>query len=637
MQNKKKIIFVFLFLTLAALPATAFAAWYNPLSWFDDIANGIINGLIYVVAFIPLFVTALAADIIGTLLKWALLIATGGISYTHSPAVEIGWPIVRDFANMFIVLGFVVIGIATTLRINDYQAKKLLPKLILAALLINFSLFICGIFIDASNIAMNFFFSKIGNAAFTFDNISNSFQMIGNIPSDSWTAFMPKVVSLMIFNFFEFFIFLLYFIVILARIIALWVLVILSPLAFVCAVFPFSNSLWQTWRKNFIQWCIIGVPMGLFLYIGSMMMSGVVKTPAPSFAPNEFFSADTIKTLTGFASFLLPGLFLVVGFLMSLQFSAIGASSIMNWANKNKGKAMGYGMGALSKTSGVLGKQANRFGEYLSGTNNKIGKGAGFVFKTAGKGATSFAEGQNRLNKTRSAFNRGLEAVGGAKMGSAAYEKSKEIDDSVKRMTAAVSEGKLDKVLEIAEGKGAGTNVKERAAAIGALLETKNFNLNKKEHIDGLKHFQDYGGNLSKYAEKNPMLAEHSLPAIKNTMTKHGVDETKAKEILRNEAFSNLTVKGLRENNTVNVHLLANVQPKKLEKASDEFSRKQIVLYKKFLDAGNPATGYAGSPEWQAAQAEDARLRATGLAEDREKADRIRNNIALIGSSPNFA
>ena len=39
-----------------------------------------------------------------------------------------GWQIVRSLANMFIVLGFVVVGIATILRIREYEAqKKLLP------------------------------------------------------------------------------------------------------------------------------------------------------------------------------------------------------------------------------------------------------------------------------------------------------------------------------------------------------------------------------------------------------------------------------------------------------------------------------------------------------------------------------
>jgi len=65
------------------------------------------------------------------------------------------WASVRDIANMFIVLGFVVVGIATSLRFGEYGAKKLLPFLIIIAILINFSGLFCGLIIDASNITMN--------------------------------------------------------------------------------------------------------------------------------------------------------------------------------------------------------------------------------------------------------------------------------------------------------------------------------------------------------------------------------------------------------------------------------------------------------------------------------------------------
>ena len=61
-------------------------------------------------------------------------------SITKNATVVHGWAIVRDFANMFIVLGFVVVGIATILRIREYEAQKTLLPLILVALLINFSL-----------------------------------------------------------------------------------------------------------------------------------------------------------------------------------------------------------------------------------------------------------------------------------------------------------------------------------------------------------------------------------------------------------------------------------------------------------------------------------------------------------------
>ena len=76
---------------------------------------------------------------------------------TSASVVATGWPIVRNFANAIIVLALIAIAMATILRIKDYEAKSLLPKLIIAALLINFSLVICGIIIDAASITIRFF------------------------------------------------------------------------------------------------------------------------------------------------------------------------------------------------------------------------------------------------------------------------------------------------------------------------------------------------------------------------------------------------------------------------------------------------------------------------------------------------
>ncbi|MHA1873309.1 MAG: hypothetical protein ACTSVB_04270, partial [Candidatus Heimdallarchaeaceae archaeon] len=58
------------------------------------------------------------------------------------------WKIVRDFANLFFAFAMLVIGIATIVGWEEYQAQKMLPKLLLIALLINFSLIFCLAIVD---------------------------------------------------------------------------------------------------------------------------------------------------------------------------------------------------------------------------------------------------------------------------------------------------------------------------------------------------------------------------------------------------------------------------------------------------------------------------------------------------------
>lgn len=65
------------------------------------------------------------------------------------------WSIMRNFANVLFVVGFLVIIYSqiTSYGISNYEIKKMLPRLVIAAILVNISYWICALAIDASNIA----------------------------------------------------------------------------------------------------------------------------------------------------------------------------------------------------------------------------------------------------------------------------------------------------------------------------------------------------------------------------------------------------------------------------------------------------------------------------------------------------
>lgn len=65
--------------------------------------------------------------------------------------LQVAWGLLRDTANIMIIGGFVAVGISTILQIGQYAADKFLVKLIIAALLVNFSYFFAGAFIDGTN------------------------------------------------------------------------------------------------------------------------------------------------------------------------------------------------------------------------------------------------------------------------------------------------------------------------------------------------------------------------------------------------------------------------------------------------------------------------------------------------------
>ena len=65
------------------------------------------------------------------------------------------WSFFRNVANILFVIAmlFVIFSQITGFGIDNYGIKKILPKLIVTAIIVNFSYIICGIIVDVSNIA----------------------------------------------------------------------------------------------------------------------------------------------------------------------------------------------------------------------------------------------------------------------------------------------------------------------------------------------------------------------------------------------------------------------------------------------------------------------------------------------------
>jgi len=111
------------------------------------------------------------------------------------PAVVTGWVIVRDLCNMFFVLILLVIAFSTILRRENYSLKKALPKLIIAAVLINFSRTIFGLITDFSQVIMMTFVSSF--AVFGGNNLVEIFQV-----SKSWTISTKQIDAMGSMNIF---------------------------------------------------------------------------------------------------------------------------------------------------------------------------------------------------------------------------------------------------------------------------------------------------------------------------------------------------------------------------------------------------------------------------------------------------
>ena len=112
--------------------------------------------LTYWVVFVPM---SFIAYLGGTFLDFFMSFSLSDTSYRH-PFVEQGWKMVRDISNIFFILVLLFVALAGMFN-SAPDFKKTLPRIIIAALLINFSLFFTRVLIDVSNITARVFYNSI--------------------------------------------------------------------------------------------------------------------------------------------------------------------------------------------------------------------------------------------------------------------------------------------------------------------------------------------------------------------------------------------------------------------------------------------------------------------------------------------
>jgi hypothetical protein len=265
------------------------------------------------------------------------------LSYTNPAGNEIlqlGWGLTRDLANVGIVISLLVIGIATILRIEEYKWQKTLPRLIVIALLINFTPVILGLIVDASNILIRTFLGEYVK----WETISNMFAQHGDTIKQTLSGFTEEVKAgplgktfvLILFALISGLIILIYALLFLARYVAIWVLVIISPIAFVCRILPSARlrEFWNLWWSQFIQWCLVGVYASFFLWLTGHMLKLVEKNEltgaylqTPSGATEG--SREVAGMLNDMFPYMVPMAFLIFGLMLMIRTQAMGASAIL--------------------------------------------------------------------------------------------------------------------------------------------------------------------------------------------------------------------------------------------------------------------------------------------------------------------
>jgi|GEM_PF-3318835 len=367
------------------------------------------------------FVASNIAWVAGGLLSlaaWGIdVMINFGNSVLELEVVTRGWGIVLNFANLGFVLAIVVIAFATIFRVESYALKQTLWRLIVAAILVNFSLFIAGAFISISTVLMNVFkdatgwdsLSKaLGNAiqpqSFNINEGKepSSFKIIWGLLNGEigWAlAWVSSIVFVVIFTLLAVLVFFALFLMLLIRVIALVVLLITSPIIWLCWIFPGTRQYWNKWWQEFIRWNLFGPAVLFFIYLTVAGMNGMGVAGAPVKEGDKFSAAivasagEAAKAFesssllsTGFGQnvmrlFIACGL-LVAGILVANSFGIAGGGLALKGAT-----AMGKGVKGWAARKGIRASTYPLRLKKVSGWADKLQRvGAGWSGKGKGLG-----------------------------------------------------------------------------------------------------------------------------------------------------------------------------------------------------------------------------------------------------------
>lgn len=246
-------------------------------------------------SFLDIFPTVegFLASVVGTIIGWVvaflgffirqftklLIIIAQYNGFVNAEAVKVGWTIVRDVANLFFVLVLLAIAIGTILRIEAYNLKKALVKVIIMAVLVNFSKTIAGLIIDAAQVIMLTFVAGFAlNGEANLMKVLHVNDLVSAVKGQGLTAEagVEKVgiLNLVVSGLVAVILLLIVLIVIavmafvlLMRMVMLWLLIVLSPLAFVLEAFPQGQRYARQWWTEFSKYVIIGPVLAFFLWL----------------------------------------------------------------------------------------------------------------------------------------------------------------------------------------------------------------------------------------------------------------------------------------------------------------------------------------------------------------------------------
>lgn len=344
--------------------------------------------------------------------------------YISDDGTKTAWKSFRDFANIIfaIVLAIIILSQITGFGVSNYGIKKMLPSLIVVAVLVNLSFFLCEVAVDLSNI-IGYGAGQLFKGIDT--GVNEGSYSLGGLVNGTVMTFLTGAGTVgalaLAYNSIEFWIipFLLmllvafisvvfFFILLGVRQAGIIILVTLSPIAIIFYALPNTKKIFERWWKIFFALLMVYPICGL-LMSGGQFASRLLLTVGMN--PEN----DSMGFAYAFVAILLQAV--PFFFIPSILKSSMAAMGNLGTKLSNFGRGLGkFSTGAIRKSEGYKDLQARLGGANAerqlrrmdnnrglgNRINNRLRQGDGRLSKMAQK---SYNRRQNRLQGNALAQN----------------------------------------------------------------------------------------------------------------------------------------------------------------------------------------------------------------------------------------
>lgn len=297
------------------------------------------EGVLYALDWVLHGVVTLVGKLINLIASAVMGVLKHGSDFTKARAVVEGSRIVRGFANMFFALILLIIAFATILRIETYGMKSLLPKLLIAALLVNFSLVIASPVVNFSNVLTGYFIEGMGGEDASV-NIAKSLNLASIMSSKGFKAEKGTEVLLtvlrgllvaLVLSIVVLFTFVALLILLIIRILFIWFLLILAPIVFLLWVLPNTRPLFTKWWNKLLQWSFFAPIYVFFIWLALRTFDQLVKQDVANAINARNYSELSQGIFVGgkFLEFILMIGILLGGLIAAQKMGIYGASGMV--------------------------------------------------------------------------------------------------------------------------------------------------------------------------------------------------------------------------------------------------------------------------------------------------------------------